>query len=304
MEKCYIGLDLGGTKLAVAAVTKCGNIIYRNKVQTKKINQSSLIHQVVDEIRICLKTIKMSEYVVEGIGIGVAAIIDKDRKVIVSAPNLPIENFNIVDYIKDEFGIPVYMDNDANVGALCEYYFGRHGKYENMVYLTISTGIGAGAILNGKLYRGSTNNALNVGHTTIEKNGHKCNCGNVGCAETMGSGTAIAINYREKNIDKSVLLSAKEIFDLKDRNDGVALEVINECLEYIGIVVSNLLITLDPDIIILDGGVGLREDVMAYINKVIRKRCYKTIVDNCMIIQTDFSGMSGVLGSAALCLEK
>ena len=191
MGKRYVvGVDLGGTKIYTALVDLQGNIIKEKVVETlASEGDQAVLGRIIDTI----------DYVIDGtdkdlikaIGIGCPGILDLKKGIIIESPNIPFKNFEIIKNIKERFDLPTYLDNDANVATIGEYMFGAGKGTENMIYMTVSTGIGGGAILNGKIYRGSTGNALEIGHTTISKDGARCGCGNVGCSESLASGTAI-----------------------------------------------------------------------------------------------------------------
>lgn len=214
--------------------------------------------------------------------------------------------------MKNTYELPTFLDNDANAATLAEYMFGVGKGTENMVYVTVSTGIGGGAILNGKIYRGSTSNALEVGHTTVSENGQRCGCGNKGCSERMSSGTAImkrsveAVNSNVKTSLKDYEnVSAKEVFIEAAKGDYVANDILNELLSYLGLVVSNVMNTLDPDMVVLGGGVINGGDiVIEKVREVVNSRCLDIIAENCKIEKSNLEGKSGVLGAAALAISE
>ena len=214
--------------------------------------------------------------------------------------------------MKNTYELPTFLDNDANAATLAEYMFGVGKGTENMVYVTVSTGIGGGAILNGKIYRGSTSNALEVGHTTVSENGPRCGCGNKGCSERMSSGTAImkrAVEAVNSNVKTSLKdyenVSAKEVFIEAAKGDYVANDILNESLTYLGLVVSNVMNTLDPDMVVLGGGVINGGDiVIEKVREVVNSRCLDIIAENCKIEKSNLEGKSGVLGAAALAISE
>ena len=197
MEKKYvIGVDLGGTKIYTALVDLQGNMKKEVIVETEaEKGELPVLQKMIDTIDYVLEGTNKDE--VKAIGIGSPGPLDVANGLIVYTPNLPFKNFNIVKPIKERYGIETFLDNDANVATLGEFMFGAGKGTENLVFITASTGIGGGAIINGKLFRGSTANALEIGHMTLMNGGPRCGCGNTGCAESLASGTAIMNRGRE-----------------------------------------------------------------------------------------------------------
>ena len=174
----------------------------------------------------------------------------------------------------------MFLDNDANVAAIGEYLLGAGRGCNNMVYVTVSTGIGGGAILNGKIYRGSTNNALEIGHMTIVPDGPRCNCGNIGCAEAVASGTAIGKRAKEaveskvetslKNYDQ---VTSYEVFVEASKGDKVSQGILDSCLNYLGITIANVITSFDPDMVIIGGGVAQGGDIVfSQVSEVVKVR--------------------------------
>lgn len=181
-----------------------------------------------------------------------------------------------------------------------------------MVYVTVSTGVGGGAIINGKLYRGNTANALEVGHMTIAKDGPRCGCGNVGCAESFASGTAIGNRAKEAVASKVVTslkkydnVTAKEVFIEAAAGDAEAKRILDNALYYLGITVGNIMTHLDPEKVVMGGGVINGGDiVLETVKKVVAERCLSVFVENCSIEKAKLGGQAGVLGAAALAITE
>ena len=197
MKKKYVvGVDLGGTKIYTALVDLEGNIIKEKTVETLAFEgENAVMGRIIDTINYVIDGTEKN--LIKSIGIGSPGPLDVKNGVIIENSNLPFKNFEIVKTIRETYDLPTYLDNDANVATLGEYKFGAGKGTENMIYMTVSTGIGGGAILNGKIFRGSTGNALEIGHTTISQERTRCGCGNIGCAESLASGTAIGKRAKE-----------------------------------------------------------------------------------------------------------
>jgi glucokinase len=189
LEKMIVGVDLGGSKINAILSDARGNI-------SKQVLKDTLAKEgpdaVISRVIACIKQVASSTNIV-GIGIGAAGACDVESGIITLSPNLPgWHNVQLRDIIQREYNIPVYLDNDANVAALGEYYFGGVTGVANLLYVCVGTGIGGGIIIDGQLYHGASGSAGEIGHMTIDINGTRCPCGNFGCWETLASGTALA----------------------------------------------------------------------------------------------------------------
>lgn len=312
MEKKYvIGVDLGGTKIYTALVDLEGNIIKEKTVETlAHEGEQAVMRRIIDTINYVIDG--TDKELIRAIGIGSPGPLDVKNGVIIETANLPFKNFEIVKTIKEEYDLPTYLDNDANVATLGEFMFGAGKGTENMVFITASTGIGGGAVLNGKLFRGATGNALEVGHMTVSTEGPRCGCGNVGCAEALGSGTAIGRRAKEavltnvktslKNYDN---VTSKEVFKEAANGDRVAKNILNTSLTYLGIAVANTITNFDPEKVVVGGGVVNGGDIVIdTIRNVVEERCMAAFSENCKIEKAILGGKAGVLGAAALAITE
>lgn len=309
MSKLFIGVDLGGTKIYTALSDENGNIIKEIIKPTETIKgYEQIVEKIKESIRYVSSDIKDNKII--SIGIGSPGPLDVSNGLIVNPPNLPFNNFNIVDCLKDEFKLPIFLDNDANAATLAEYKFGAGVGTTNMIFITASTGVGAGAVLNKNIYRGSTSNALELGHTTVDYSGNKCGCGNMGCVEAMSSGTAIKNQAEEllkldveTSLRKYDLVTAKEVFIESGNGDKLASEVLRKSLGYLGVAVSNAANIFDPDMIVVGGGVSDGgQIVFDIINEEMKTRCLSPILKHCIVKKAQLGGKAGVLGAVALAM--
>ena len=311
MKKYVIGVDLGGTKISTAISTIEGNILANVVLPTKaeegEVAVLGRIMQSIDEVIVGSST-SIDE--VEAIGIGSPGPLDAKKGIIITTPNLPFKDYNLVQPLKEKYNIPVYLDNDANAAAIGEYMFGAGKGKESIIYFTVSTGVGGGAVLDGKVYRGHTSNALEIGHTTVNPNGPRCNCGNLGCLEAMSSGTAIAKKGKEAvstNVETSLkkydTVTSYEVFKEAEAGDEVAKDIIDNALTYLGIGVANAIATFDPEMIIIGGGVSKAGDIVFdTVKKVVNKRCFKSMAESCEIVPAGLGSDAGVVGAVALAI--
>ncbi|MGL4451257.1 MAG: ROK family protein [Sarcina sp.] len=307
MEKLYVGVDLGGTKIYTALANVNGEIL-REIVMPTEVDKGTeqIIDKIKESIRYVSEEVTLKE--VKAIGIGSPGPLKVKDGIIAEPPNLPIRNYNIVEDMENEFGVKVYLDNDANAATLAEYTFGQGVGTENMVFITSSTGVGGGAILNGRLYRGSTSNAVELGHTTVKYDGRSCGCGNRGCVESLASGTAIKLIADERmdeetSLNKYEVITAKEVFDEAENGDILSKSIVRECVGYLGLAVANAANTFDPDMIVLGGGVLKSGDIIFdIIEEEMQERCLNTIRENCKVKPAKLGGKAGVLGAVALAI--
>lgn len=311
MKKYVIGVDLGGTKISTAISTIEGNILANVVLPTKaEEGEAAVLGRIVRSIDEVIVGSSTSIDEIEAIGIGSPGPLDAKKGIIITTPNLPFKDYNLVQPLKEKYNIPVYLDNDANAAAIGEYMFGAGKGKNSIVYFTVSTGVGGGAVLDGKVYRGHTSNALEIGHTTVDPNGPRCNCGNLGCLEAMSSGTAIAKKGKEAvstNVETSLkkhdTVTSYEVFKEAEAGDEVAKDIIDNALTYLGIGVANAIATFDPEMIIIGGGVSKAGDIVFdTVKKVVNKRCFKSMAESCEIVPAGLGSDAGVVGAVALAI--
>jgi len=310
-EEYVVGVDLGGTKICAAVVNFTGEVICKATFPTEaEKGENFILNRMIEIVEKVIGECKVDRKKLVGIGIGSPGPLDIEKGEIVCTPNLPFKNFNIVKPIEEKFKIPVYLDNDANAAALGEYMFGAGKGSKNMVFITVSTGIGGGAILNGRIYRGNTNNALEVGHMTLEKEGPLCNCGNYGCAEVLASGTAIAREGKRAvkigehtSLSKYKDITSKEVFKEAEFGDQVSKNILDRALNYLGICVANVVTCFDPEVVVLGGGVSKGGNIVLHkVKQVVKRRCFQYISEKTKILPVLLGEDSGAIGAAALAI--
>lgn len=312
MKKGYVvGIDLGGTKISGALATLDGEILNTYTIPTKaEEGENKILERLISVIEKVLSDGKKIADEIKAIGIGSPGPLDTKKGTIITTPNLPFKNFNIVAPIVEKFGIDTYLDNDANAATIGEYMFGAGKGTENMIFVTVSTGVGGGAVLNKKVYRGNTSNALEVGHMTLQEDGPQCGCGNYGCLEALSSGTAIARRAKEAietgaetSLKQYQELTSYEVFKEAASGDKVASEVLNKALNYLGIGIANIITSFDPEVVVIGGGVSKAGDVVFdKVKEVVRKRCFTTLADNTKIVPAKLGTDAGVIGAVALAI--
>lgn len=312
----YIGVDLGGTKIAVGIVTKEGKILLQRNSPTKaKRGAKEVINDIVKLIKELIVELNMKEKDVLGIGIGVPGPTDNNTGYVIQCVNLGWVNVPLRSMINEQLNIPVQIDNDASLAALAEHEIGSLKDIDSGVLLTLGTGIGGGIILKGNLLTGSHGVVCELGHTIVGENFYDCSCGRNGCLETFASATAL-IKYTKKIIKESntstiildklngnlELLDAKIIFDAAKEGDFIAIKAIERFAKYLAIGISNLINILDPEMISIGGGVSKAGE---YLMDLIRSYLYKykafKNVEIANINLAKLGNEAGIVGAAMLC---
>ncbi len=256
----YIAVDIGGTHIRVGVYPDEGiepEAIQRIKTVGKK---GSPLERLIDLI----KELWPKSSHVRALGVAAPGYLNPRTGIVITAPNIPgWNNFPLRQKLGDAFDIPILLGNDANLAALGEWRYGSARGHHNVLYLTISTGIGGGVIINDNLLLGSNGLAAELGHLTIDPNGPPCGCGHPGHLEAFASGTAIA-SYVSQQIDKGVHSNLAQIdnpsaYDISlaaQSGDKLAKEALARAGDYLGIGLANLLHTFNPSIVVLGGGVS------------------------------------------------
>ncbi len=298
-----VGIDLGGTNIRIALVSRDGHLIKKIKESTSK--------EILD---ILLKSVnELFSDDIAGIGIGVAGLIDRGNGKILISPNLNVvEKIDFLSVLKEKFGVPVFLENDANTAALGEQWVGVGKNFSNFILLTLGTGIGGGIIYNKKLLRVSAE----IGHMSIDVNGEKCPCGNSGCLETYASARAIlskAISFLEKGRESLLReycdgniykLTAEDINRAALDGDSLARELLKDTGKYLGVGIASIINIMSPEAIILSGGLIGAWDI--YIQEAIKeasRRSLKELFEMVKIIPSTLLDNAGIIGSAGLVFQ-
>ena len=266
-ERIVFAVDLGGTHLRVALVDDTGRILKQHKQDTPKGDSAE---DIIDALVQVSERWDCNELPVVAVSIMVPGAVDCAKAVVVQAPNLPsLVKFPLKAELEQRLGWPVYLENDANAAAVGEMWMGAARGCRDVVSVTLGTGVGGGVILDGKLWRGSHGSGGEIGHTTVDPfSGLKCKCGNTGCLELFASATAIVRMTREtlslfpETSLKSDELTAEKVYDAGQKGDELALAVFKRFGMYLGIGLANLINLIDPQIIVITGGVVNGWDVV------------------------------------------
>lgn len=311
-----VGVDLGGTKVRAALMDSSGNVFARTSLPSEA---KKGMEQVLKNIELVINTVTetFDHDQIIGIGVGAPGPLNPKTGVVFYPPNLPgWVNVPLRDILEQRLGLPVFLGNDANLAALGEYAFGAGKDYRYLAYLTVSTGIGAGIIEDGRILEGARGAAAEVGHMTIDINGPRCNCGNLGCLEVMASGTAIGRRAREFLAENDVPSMLRELCagDLEcvtgplvelaaKQGDAVAIEILRQTAIYLGVGVTNLLHLYNPEIVVIGGGVSQVGDlIFKPLRAEVERRAMISFRENVQIIPTKLGDDIGLYGGVALVL--
>ncbi|MBI4474894.1 MAG: ROK family protein [Acidobacteria bacterium] len=295
----YLGVDIGGTTVKAGLVNETGRILESRKTATVVDDLNSFLSKLTELILSFQKS-----YSVAGIGIGIPGFRNSNTHMIETAPNIPcLNNINLETSLADQVHIKVITENDANAGAYAEFRCGAGAGSGNMVYLTLGTGLGSGLILNGELFVGSAGYAGEFGHTVIEPRGRPCSCGNQGCIETVVSATAMVRSARERG--RPEWTTSEMIFDAARAGDAIAQAIFEETGRYLGIACTNLMNLLNPDLIVIGGGVmACGEMLLKPARDEAGRRAIRPAFDMCPIVQSKLWPESGLIGAAMLARDR
>ena len=291
-----LGHDIGGTKLAVVLADGYGKILHKVRRPTEaERGPEAVVASLVDMSREAMDRAALSTSDLAGIGVSCGGPLDTDTGVVYAPPNLPgWDETPLKAWLEKALSLPVFVENDANAGALAEWSFGAGRGFRHMVYMTMSTGIGGGIILDGRLYRGPNDTAGEVGHMTIVEDGPACGCGKRGCLESLCSGPSIARRAREaaRKAAGSLMvelaggdidgITAETVMEAARRNDPAAREIVDATARYMATGLGNIVNILNPEIIVIGtilvkAGDLLLEPIRNYLRNETWPRVYDTV---------------------------
>ena len=307
-----LGVDIGGTKVSVTLGNSRGKILDKKLLPTRTGKESGRAIEEIAETLGFLKSSARSNSTL-GIGVDIPGPMNPHKGIIEKSPHLHgWQGFPLKRFLEKKLRLPVFMGNDANAAALGEKVFGAGKKVQNFVYLTVSTGIGGGVVLDGKLLLGASYGAGEVGHTIIVPGGERCGCGRHGCLEAYASGTAIARFVREELLRVKSLkilklagsrgkVSAEIVAQAADSGDRLALEAYRRAGYYLGIGLANLINVLNPEMLILGGSVMKSSNLLwPSMKDSARAHAWPSLYKACRIVKTKLGDQVGDLGALAL----
>jgi glucokinase len=310
-QKVVAGIDIGGTKIAIGLEDLVGNQILFEKIATDvQIGPDRIIENVVKRLK---QMLVESGSNLEAIGLGCPGPIDIEKGLVLSPTNLPAwDKFPLVELIEQKFEVPAILDNDANVAALGEFFFGAGKGFSDLLYVTISTGIGGAIIIDGRLRHGVGASAGEIGHTIVQPNGKLCRCGAYGCLETIASGPSIARRARELAAGEGSSLmttlagtiekiSPETVIEAIELGDSAASAVWEETCRFLGIGISNAITMIAPQVVVIGGGISTVGDLlMKPLRCHINRNVTMLPIEDVTIARASLGSTSGVSGALVL----
>ena len=313
MSKYYIGVDLGGTNIAAGIVDKNGEIICKKSVRTNLPKPEAELEN--DIFPLCKSLCEENGYDINKdiicVGIGTPGSVDGKRGIVWSNVNFGYENWKIKENLEKLFGLSVYVENDANAAIIAEVMAGNAKGCNNALIVTLGTGVGGGAFLNGEIYAGSNYAGLEVGHIVIEKDGRLCNCGRKGCFERYAAASALTRDTQAamKEHPESALwkicpdiekVNAKTAFDGQKQGDKVATDVVNTYIEYLACGLVNLINIFQPEVVCLGGGVSNERQYLLDLLQphIDREDFARNARERTKIVIAKFRNDAGIIGAA------
>lgn len=309
-----IGIDVGGTNVKIALVDGEGKIIYSNTVPTyANMGYEYTVNNIKQAIRDLMKETNTKSEDIKGIGFDFPGQVDYKTGVVKLAPNIPgWVNVPIAKMIEEEFNIPTRIDNDVRCAALGELKFGAGRGCQNFVCITVGTGIGSGLVINGQLVRGAANAAGEIGHIKLQmKDGPICGCGDTGCLEAFASGPAVvalaheylkggkSAKFRELAGDGEI--TPYIVAKAAEAGDPVAKRIYQIVGEYVGMGLVSVINLLNPEKVIIGGGVAESGDLLLEpIRKTIKERAMVVAGNSVQIVRAELGNSAGVIGASML----
>ena len=313
MESMILGIDVGGTSIKIGFVSENGDVFDKWEIPTNtNENGKHIVHDIWTSIEKKLKQHQMKKSILLGIGVGAPGFIDAKTGVVYRAVNIGWQDFELASQFKELSGLPVYIANDANVAVLGENWKGAGNQANNLIAVTLGTGVGGGIIANGSVLDGENGTAGEIGHITVDPNGYLCNCGRKGCLETITSATGIvrqAMDLIDENPTSDLAvyygeagsISAKDVFDLASKGDSLCDQVIDHTANVLGLVIANTATIINPSKVLIGGGVSQAGDqLILRIEKYFKEYALERISDICEVKVAELGNDAGMIGAAYL----
>jgi glucokinase len=317
-KNSFVGVDVGGTKVAAGLVTAHGEILARTRrTMVADGDAAAGLNSVTSAIDALFAENPDARKTLHGIGICAPGPLDPHTGVVIHPPNLKCwRNFPLAEEMSRRYGVAVRVDNDANAAALAEYLWGAGQGFKTVFYTCIGTGIGTGIILDGRVYLGRTGAAAEGGHVSIDYRGPQCGCGKRGCIEVLASGTAIARRAREKlaaeparhsalrqlSGGKLEMINSEMVGQANTVGDTLAAEILLETVELLAVWLGNIVDLLEPEVMIIGGGVAaLLTPYFQELRKRLARHCVNSRYAEIPLVPAYYGADSGIAGGAALC---
>jgi glucokinase len=312
-KNTIVGVDIGGTTVKIGLLKDDGEIIKKWEIETRKSEDGGkVIDDIWNSVKATLNELSMEQGQVLGIGIGAPGFIDGENGYVYEAVNLGWRNFNLSEYMSNKSGLPVFIENDANIAVIGENWLGAGKQANDVIAVTLGTGVGGGIIAGGKILNGTNGTAGEIGHITVDLNGYLCNCGRKGCLETIASATGIARQAMKLIEDKPTsklatiyqknnTITSKDVFELAALGDEDSEQIVSHTANVIGFALANLTTTLNPSKILIGGGVSKAgNQLLQPIKKYFTKYALPRVREACELRIAELGNDAGIIGAAYL----
>ena len=313
MSNYIIGIDIGGTTVKFGLISNDGELFKKWSIPTKKENNgATIVNDIWNSLAQTIESFNINKDTIIGIGVGIPGYVDTGSGLVYEAINIGWKNINIKQQLEELTGLPVFIENDANIAVLGENWRGAGNKAKHVIAVTLGTGVGGGIIANGKILNGQNGMAGELGHILIEEDGALCNCGNRGCIETIASATGIVRQAMEEItvnpssplaafFDEKKSISSEDVFELAARGDTLAEGIVERTATILGSTFANLGVILNPEKILIGGGVSeAGEPLLDKITASFRANALPRVIDACEIKLAQLGNDAGIIGAAYL----
>lgn len=319
MKQFTIGIDLGGTNIKAAIFNSDFKTLTEKSIPTEAaLGPNHVMDRIIKTIMEMIHTANLSLTDIKCMGMGIPGLLDPDEGLSIFSPNFPDwENIHVVKHMKTFFDFPTFIDNDVRVNLYGEWRYGAGIGHQNLVLITLGTGLGSGIINAGKVIYGTTSSAGEIGHMNMYREGRPCKCGSSGCLGRYVSAVGMVNTLIEKLKDgqRSIIqewalqdlskISAKMISEAYDLGDHVAIEVMHETGRILGFGLSNVINLLNPEVIIVGGGMSAAGDrLLNIVRETTAKHALKLSSQACKIQQAQLGGKAGMIGAATYANER
>ena len=313
-KNLLIGIDLGGTNIAAGLVSESGEVLGKVCIPTSSERGSeSIIEGLSEACEVLQKEAGFDRADLKAIGIGVPGMMDPDTGIVIFCPNIPIENVDLTARLKEQWGVPVFVNNDANCAALAEAHVGSAKDTSNAICITLGTGVGGGIIIDNKIYSGFNGAAGEVGHLLVQLDGRQCGCGRKGCWETYASATGLIKTTREymqehpetamwelvgNDLEK---VSGRTAFDAMRKGDEGGKAVVDIYIKHLAAGVIDLINIFQPEVLCVGGGISNEGDTLLNpLQKLVDEARYTRGVPQTTIKRALLGNDAGIVGAAML----
>jgi glucokinase len=319
MDNHILGIDLGGTKIETAVFDEGGSIIGRSRGKTEAhLGSEAVLERIVRIGAEAIQNAGIDSGSLLAIGVGSPGPLDPDTGYIVETANLDFRNFPLGPRLSETFGRPAFVENDVNAGTYGEFKAGAARGASSVLGVFVGTGIGGGLIIDGELYQGFCKNAAEVGHIIVKAGGPRCGCGRRGCLEALASRTAMTRRIRKQvKLGEKTLITklvgkrftevpSKALKQAYEAGDDLVVEVVRDAAWYAGLGIGSLVNVLNPEVIVLGGGVieALGDEIIGGIESSIRATAFEYSMRGVRVVRASLGDDAGITGAAILARER